>query len=142
MSPGTRTALGAAGGSYEADDSAWLSSVNAAAGSVRAFSRTVRDVIDWRGKHRHFRDGPSDLAPLPPIALLWGDRDTIIPIMHAYHTAPLLGALRSRGSRLAATSRIDSNPRSSCERSIASWLRLAQLTPQKRSPRFERRDAA
>jgi len=93
MSRGTRLVLGAAGGVYEADDAAWLSSMNGVAGSARAFSRTVRDVIDWRGQHRHFRDGASDLdlAPLPPIALLWGDRDTVIPITHAYDMAPLLG---------------------------------------------------
>ena len=91
MSRGTRLALGATGGAYEADDIAWLSSMNAVAGSARAFSRTVRDVIDWRGQQRHFRDGACDLAPLPPIALLWGDRDPVIPIAHAYDMASLLG---------------------------------------------------
>jgi hypothetical protein len=29
---------------------------------------SVRDVIDWRGQHRHLLDGGSDLIALPPVA--------------------------------------------------------------------------
>ena len=65
--------------------------MNAAAGTARALARSVRDVISWRGQHRHVRDGGSDLASLPPVALFWGDRDPVIPISHATATASLLG---------------------------------------------------
>jgi pimeloyl-ACP methyl ester carboxylesterase len=56
-----------------------------------AVARSVRDVIDWRGQYRHVLDGASGLAPLPPVALLWGERDPVIPITHATATASLLG---------------------------------------------------
>jgi pimeloyl-ACP methyl ester carboxylesterase len=91
MARGTRLALNSAGGAYEADEIERLSSMNATAGSARAFARSVRDVIDWRGQHRHLRDGGSEVATLPPVALFWGDRDHVIPIAHATGTASLLG---------------------------------------------------
>ena len=91
MARGTRLALSAAGGAYEADEIARLSSMNATAGTARAFARSVRDVIDWRGQHRHLRDGGKELAALPPVALFWGERDPVIPIAHATETASLLG---------------------------------------------------
>jgi len=49
-------------------------------GSARAFSRTVRDVIRWRGQTRNFFDRVGDVAELPPMRLFWGARDTILPI--------------------------------------------------------------
>jgi len=91
MAHGTRLALSSIGGAYDRDEIARLSSMNATAGTARAFARSVRDVIDWRGQHRHVLDGGSDLAPLPPIALFWGERDPVIPIAHAAATASLLG---------------------------------------------------
>jgi pimeloyl-ACP methyl ester carboxylesterase len=90
MARGTRLALSSAGSGYDGEEIARLSSMNAIAGTARAFARSVRDVIDLRGQHRHLLDGGSEL-PLPPVALFWGDRDPIIPIAHATATASLLG---------------------------------------------------
>jgi pimeloyl-ACP methyl ester carboxylesterase len=91
MASGTRLALNSAGAAYEVEEVERLASMNAAAGTARAFSRSVRDVIDWRGQHRHFREGGSRIARLPPVALFWGDKDSVIPIAHAFDTASLLG---------------------------------------------------
>jgi pimeloyl-ACP methyl ester carboxylesterase len=91
MAPGTRLALGSAGGAYEAQEIARLSSMNAVPGTARAFARSVRDVIDWRGQHRHLLDRRSELAAFPPVALFWGECDRIIPIAHALGTSSLLG---------------------------------------------------
>jgi pimeloyl-ACP methyl ester carboxylesterase len=91
MAHGTRLALNSVGGAYDDDEIARLSSMNATAGTARAFARSVRDVIDWRGQHRHVLDGASRLAALPPVALFWGERDRVIPIAHATETASLLG---------------------------------------------------
>jgi pimeloyl-ACP methyl ester carboxylesterase len=90
MARGTRLALNAVGGAYEDDEIARLSSMNATAGTARAFARSVRDVIDWRGQHRHLLDGGSELTVLPPVALFWGERDPVIPIAHATQTTSLL----------------------------------------------------
>jgi pimeloyl-ACP methyl ester carboxylesterase len=89
MARGTRLALNAAGGAFERDEIARLSSMNAMPGTARAFARSVRDVIDWRGQHRHVRD--RKLADLPPVALFWGERDPVIPITHATETMSVLG---------------------------------------------------
>jgi len=91
MASGTRLALSAAGCAYEDVEIARLSRMNAIAGTARAFSRSVRDVIDLRGQHRHFRDGAKEIGALPPVALFWGERDPVIPIAHAVRTASLLG---------------------------------------------------
>src|SRR5580704_17151351 len=57
MSRGTHLALNAAGGAFSRDEIAVLSNINARPGTARAFARSVRDVIDWRGQHQHFLDG-------------------------------------------------------------------------------------
>jgi pimeloyl-ACP methyl ester carboxylesterase len=91
MASGTRLALNAAGAAYEDEEIARLSSMNAIAGTARAFARSVRDVIDWHGQNRHVLDGGSLLSALPPVALFWGERDLVIPIAHATETSSLLG---------------------------------------------------
>jgi len=91
MARGTRLALSSVGGAYDREEIARLSSMNAMAGTARAFARSVRDVIDWRGQHRHVLDGGNQVAPLPPVGLFWGERDPVIPISHATATASLLG---------------------------------------------------
>jgi pimeloyl-ACP methyl ester carboxylesterase len=83
MSLGTRIALGLTRDVYGRPDRARLAWMNAAPGTARALSRTVKDVIDWRGQRRHFLDRVHEVASLPPIALLWGDRDTVVPHAHA-----------------------------------------------------------
>ncbi len=91
MARGTRLALSSLRSAYDGDEITRLSSMNATAGTARAFARSVRDVIDWRGQHRHVLDGGSDFAPLPPVGLFWGERDPVIPIAHATATASLFG---------------------------------------------------
>jgi len=65
------------------EDIGRLSAMNAQRGSARAFARTVRDIIDWRGQRRTFFQRAHELSTLPPIAVFWGNRDAIIPISHA-----------------------------------------------------------
>src|SRR5438552_9896681 len=57
--------------------------VTARPGPARAFSRTVRDVIDWSGQRRNFRERAHDVLELPPIAVFWGGKDTVVPATHA-----------------------------------------------------------
>ena len=52
---------------------------NARPGTARAFSRSVRDVINGWGQHRHFLDRAHEAPSLPPIAIFWGDDDPLIP---------------------------------------------------------------
>jgi pimeloyl-ACP methyl ester carboxylesterase len=59
-------------------------------GSARAFSRTVRDVINWRGQTRNLFDRIEEIAELPPMRLFWGARDTILPISQGTAIAALL----------------------------------------------------
>jgi pimeloyl-ACP methyl ester carboxylesterase len=82
MAFGTRRALGGASVMSQQDIEE-LSTLNAQCGSARAFARTVRDVIDWRGQRRIFYQRAHEVTRLPPVAVFWGDRDAIIPIAHA-----------------------------------------------------------
>jgi pimeloyl-ACP methyl ester carboxylesterase len=75
---GTRLALPALGPGFDANDAAEMGWMNARPGTARAVARTVRDVIDIHGQRRHFLDRAADLGELPPMALLWGDRDPIL----------------------------------------------------------------
>jgi hypothetical protein len=40
----------------------------------------VRDVIGFRGQTWHFLQRAHEVKRLPPVAVLWGERDTVIPI--------------------------------------------------------------
>lgn len=90
MAPFTRLGLHALGDVYDPDEIDWLAWVNARPGSARSLSRTVRDVIDWRGQTRHFLDRAHEVAALPPLALYWGTHDPVIPIRHGRRTEDLL----------------------------------------------------
>jgi pimeloyl-ACP methyl ester carboxylesterase len=79
MALGTRMALHGNRAGFSKQDLMELSALNDKPGSARAFARTVRDVIDWRGQRRTFFQRAHELAELPPIAVFWGDRDAIIP---------------------------------------------------------------
>jgi pimeloyl-ACP methyl ester carboxylesterase len=59
-------------------------------GSARAFSRTVRDVIRWRGQTRNLFDRIAEVSELPPMRLFWGARDTILPILQGTTISALL----------------------------------------------------
>jgi pimeloyl-ACP methyl ester carboxylesterase len=50
--------------------------------SRRAFVRTLRAVVDWRGQHVTLLDR-CYLAQGMPILLVWGTRDAIVPFAHA-----------------------------------------------------------
>ncbi len=82
MAFGTRVALRGKSAGLSKQDVIELSAMNGMPGSARAFARTVRDVIDWRGQRRTFFQGAHELAELPAIAVCWGDCDTIIPAAH------------------------------------------------------------
>jgi pimeloyl-ACP methyl ester carboxylesterase len=65
-----------------ADDRRWLHHVNISPGTARAFARTVRDVIDWRGQTRYFLQRAREIEALPAVRLFWGENDRIIPVRH------------------------------------------------------------
>jgi pimeloyl-ACP methyl ester carboxylesterase len=90
MALGTRLALRDARGGLTREDIAALSRLNSQAGSARAFARSVRDVIDWRGQRRNFLHRVDEVKKLPPVLVLWGDRDPLIPIAHGRAFAALL----------------------------------------------------
>ena len=82
MAFGTRRALGSLSGNNEAEDIKTLSAMNSEHGTARAFSRTVRDVINFRGQTQHFLQRAREIETLPPVAVFWGEEDTLIPIAH------------------------------------------------------------
>ncbi len=53
------------------------------AASRRAFVRTLRAAVDWRGQAITMLDR-CYLARNMPTLLVWGDRDGVIPVAHAY----------------------------------------------------------
>jgi pimeloyl-ACP methyl ester carboxylesterase len=83
----TRLLLSLNGHSLTSEDRARLLRFNKSPGTARAFARTVRDVIGWRGQTRHFLDRAGALHALPAVALFWGERDRIIPIRHGEELA-------------------------------------------------------
>jgi pimeloyl-ACP methyl ester carboxylesterase len=90
MALGTRLALRGAREGVTRKDIQELSRFNSQAGSARAFARTVRDVIDWRGQRRNFLHRVNEVRKLPPVLILWGDRDALIPIEQGRAFAALL----------------------------------------------------
>jgi pimeloyl-ACP methyl ester carboxylesterase len=51
--------------------------------SMFAFTRTLRSVVDWRGQVVTMLDR-AYLAADVPLLIIWGDRDGVIPVAHAY----------------------------------------------------------
>ncbi len=90
MAVGTRLALRSVHESISEADVAELSRLNALPGTARAFARSVRDVIDWRGQRRNFLHRAHELERLPPVLVLWGERDGLIPIAQGRAFADLL----------------------------------------------------
>lgn len=97
MVMGTTRALRAAGGAFSDQEIAQLARYNARPGTARAFSRSVRDVIDVWGQHRHMLDRAQEAPSIPPLALFWGDDDPLIPVAHGIEATTLLdGATLTR----------------------------------------------
>ncbi|MGH7437988.1 MAG: alpha/beta fold hydrolase [Polyangiaceae bacterium] len=97
MAFGTTRALNAAGGAFSNEEIATLARYNATPGTARAFSRSVRDVIDFRGQHRSFLDRAHEVESLPPVAIFWGDADPLIPFAQAVRAGSLVeGATLTR----------------------------------------------
>jgi len=94
MGPCTRLARNATGDVHSREDMGRLSAMNAQSGSARAFARTVRDIIDWRGQRRTFLQRAHEVATLPPIAVFWGNRDAVIPFSHAEALAKAMDGVR------------------------------------------------
>jgi hypothetical protein len=80
MGPIARFAMARATKDDAATELALLTTYLRQPGSARAFSRTVRDVIRWRGQTRNLFERIADIEELPPMRLFWGARDTILPI--------------------------------------------------------------
>jgi len=78
--------LRAAGDIISDEEARWLREVHARPGSTRAFMRTVRDAVDWRGQRLLMEDHIHRLQELPPVALFWGTNDRIIPWQHGLET--------------------------------------------------------
>ncbi len=97
MAFGTARALNAAGAAFSKEEIALLSEFNATPGTARAFSRSVRDVINGWGQHRHFLDRAREVEVLPPIAIFWGEDDPLIPVAHGIEAVSMLdGAALTR----------------------------------------------
>jgi pimeloyl-ACP methyl ester carboxylesterase len=90
MGPCTRLALRATGDVLSREEIGELSVMNAQSGSARAFARTVRDIIDWRGQRQTFFERASEFVQLPAVAVFWGDGDAVIPASHAQALANCL----------------------------------------------------
>jgi pimeloyl-ACP methyl ester carboxylesterase len=90
MSFGTIRVLEAAGAGFSKEEIAILAEFNSIPGTARAFSRSVRDVIDVWGQRRHFLDRAHQIPSLPPIAVFWGDEDPLLPAAHGVRFATLL----------------------------------------------------
>lgn len=82
MAFGTRRAVGGKGKAISQQDVLALAAMNARRGTARAFSRTVRDVINFRGQSQLFSHRAHLVQALPPIAVFWGERDSLIPVAH------------------------------------------------------------
>jgi len=80
MPLGTHLALRNVREGVTREDIAQLSRLNAQPGSARAFARSVRNVINWRGQKHNFFHRAHEIQKLPAMLILWGERDAIIPI--------------------------------------------------------------
>jgi len=131
MAPVAARALRAVGGVVGADEEEWLREVNARPGTARAFARTVRDVIDWRGQTRHFLDRASEIQQLPPVSLFWGSDDRVIPHSQAATTVAML-----HGASLTTFPGCGHFPHHQCPEEFAEAVLKFVDAPYARSVRF------
>lgn len=95
MGIGTRLALaGEFARVFDPRDKSFLAWANAAPGTGRAVSRTVRGVIGPWGQTRGFLDRVHEVQELPPIELYWGTNDPVIPQRHGMRAASYLRHVR------------------------------------------------
>jgi pimeloyl-ACP methyl ester carboxylesterase len=71
-----------------------MSAMNARRGTARAFARTVRDLMNWSGQRHSFFLHAHEIEKLPPITVLWGDRDVIVPMAHGMALARRVEGVR------------------------------------------------
>jgi pimeloyl-ACP methyl ester carboxylesterase len=95
-----------------------------------AFLRTLRAVIDVRGQAVTSRDRLY-LAERVPVLLVWGDRDPVLPVVHAAHAAELLP-----NARVAILPRTGHMPHRTNPAAFATSVRdfVASTTPAVFSP--------
>lgn len=90
MKLGTRLFLAGTRRLFSVEDIEEAAAMNDQKGTARAFARTVRGVIDLRGQHRSFYQRGHEIRTLPPICVIWGARDRIIPASHGDRFAQAL----------------------------------------------------
>lgn len=59
----------------------------------RAFRHVLRNIVDWRGQFVTMRDR-AYLTEFVPIMVVWGKRDTVIPVRHAKIAGDLIPSAR------------------------------------------------
>jgi pimeloyl-ACP methyl ester carboxylesterase len=94
MEPCTWLALRATRDVISHEELRRLMAMNAQPGSARAFARTVRDIAGWHGQRRTLFARAGELSAVPPIAVFWGDRDSVIPFSHAEALAKFVDGVR------------------------------------------------
>jgi pimeloyl-ACP methyl ester carboxylesterase len=82
MGPIMRLLVRLCGQELSSEDQEAICRLNRCPGTARAFVRTLRDVIDWRGQRRHLMQRIHEVSQLPSIALFWGEDDWVIPLQH------------------------------------------------------------
>ncbi len=82
MKVATKLALTLARDGRPYEDIAQLSALSGKRGSARAFARTVDDIINWRGQKHTYIQRVQEVPELPPVLIMWGALDSIIPIAH------------------------------------------------------------
>lgn len=92
----------------------------------RAFLRTLRSVVDYRGQAVSALNKLHVAADLPTL-LIWGDHDRIIPVAHAYAAHDALA-----GSRLEVIEGVGHFPHAEAPSAVTEILEdfIASTTPQ------------
>lgn len=94
MRLGTKLSLHIAKDGRSAEDISALSLMNKQAGSARAFARTVRDLMDLRAQRHTFYQRAHEIKDLPPMRVLWGKQDNIIPVTHGERLASQVSGVK------------------------------------------------
>jgi pimeloyl-ACP methyl ester carboxylesterase len=92
-----------------------MSAMNARRGTARALARTVRDLMDWSGQRHSFFLHAHEVGELPPIAVLWGDRDGIVPMAHGMALARGVEGVRFEQLTGCGHDLPNDNPRLFCQ---------------------------